>query len=59
MVYPTLHGQLDAIDVGKRLGNRVGALPYTVFVGRDGVIAETHAGPLDRETAERKVEALL
>ena len=59
MRYPTLHGQLDAIDIGKRYGNTLGALPYTIVVGRDGSIAHTHAGPLDRATTTTLVEALL
>ena len=59
MRYPTLHGQLDAIDIGKRYGNTLGALPYTIVVGRDGAIAHTHAGPLDRATTTTLVEALL
>lgn len=59
MRYPTLHGQLDAIDIGKRYGNALGALPYTIVVDRDGAIAHTHAGPLDRATTTTLVEALL
>ncbi len=59
MRYPTLHGQLDAIDIGKRYGNTLGTLPYTIVVGRDGAIAHTHAGPLDRATTTTLVEALL
>lgn len=55
MRYPTLYGQLDAIDVGKRYGNRLGALPYTVVVSREGVVVHTHAGPLDRATTEALV----
>jgi len=55
MRYPTLHGQLEAIDVGKRYGNRLGALPYTVVVSREGIVVHTHAGPLDRATTEALV----
>jgi peroxiredoxin len=59
LAYPTLHGQLDAIEIGRLYGNSIGALPYTALVDRAGTIANTHAGPLDREKAEALIEALL
>ena len=30
--YPTLHGQGDAIELGKRLGNITGGLPFTAVI---------------------------
>jgi peroxiredoxin len=46
MRYPTLHGAQDAIALSQRYGNQHGTLPYTVVIGRDGVVLHTHAGPL-------------
>ena len=55
MNYPSLHGERDAIDLGKRYGNRIGALPYTVVVGRDGRVLLMHQGVLSKEDAERVI----
>jgi hypothetical protein len=44
--YPALIGGYGAIELSKSLGNRVGALPYTLFVDRDGRISRAHLGPL-------------
>ncbi len=48
--YPVLVGSLDAIEVSKAAGNRVGALPFTAILGRDGELAKVHLGKLDAAT---------
>lgn len=57
--YPVLAGEMDVIAVAEAYGNHVGALPYTVIVGRDGRIAFVHAGPLSMEKAEAAITPLL
>ncbi len=42
--FPVLIGQEEAIAVGREYGNRIGALPYTVVIDRDGFVRETHRG---------------
>lgn len=42
--FPVLIGQDDAIAVGREYGNRIGALPYTVIIDRDGFVREAHRG---------------
>jgi peroxiredoxin len=42
--FPVLIGQDDAIAVGREYGNRIGALPYTVVIDRDGFVRATHRG---------------
>jgi peroxiredoxin len=54
--YPSLHGQSDAIELGKRYGNTIGALPYTVAISREGKILVTHHGVLDESTARALIE---
>src|SRR5438045_8165914 len=44
--YPALIGGYGAIELSKTLGNRIGALPYTLFVDRAGRISRAHLGPL-------------
>ncbi|WP_232020212.1 TlpA disulfide reductase family protein [Sulfuriflexus mobilis] len=57
--YPMLLGDLAAIDVGKQYGNRFGALPYTVIVDRQGMIAFTRRGELEKHDAEAEIKKLL
>ncbi len=57
--YPTLIGQADAMEVGQRLGNTMGALPYTVIVDRQGVLVFAKRGELSREQAEEVILSLL
>ncbi len=48
--YPTLVGEA-ALDVMTRLGNQTGALPFSVLLGPDGQILDTHLGVLDPVSA--------
>jgi len=42
--FPVLIGQDDAIAVGRKYGNRIGALPFTVIIDRHGFVRATHRG---------------
>lgn len=53
--YPTVYGGTSAIQIGRDLGNDVGAVPFTVILDRDGRIVETIKG----DTPDGKLEALL
>ncbi len=44
--YPALVGGYGAIELSKVLGNRLGALPFTVIVDRAGRVAHTQLGPV-------------
>lgn len=44
--YPALIGGYGAIELSKSLGNRVGALPYTLVLDRGGMISRTQLGPI-------------
>ena len=44
--YPALIGGYGAIELSKAMGNRLGALPFTVIVDRAGRVAHTQLGPL-------------
>jgi len=43
--YPTLIGGYGAIELSKTLGNRLGALPFTIVIDRSGRIVHTRLGP--------------
>lgn len=42
--YPTLVGELDAVEIARAMGNELGALPYTVVFDRDGNIVKVELG---------------
>jgi thiol-disulfide isomerase/thioredoxin len=44
--YPALIGGYGAIELSKSLGNRVGALPYTLVLDRAGIISRSQLGPI-------------
>jgi peroxiredoxin len=44
--YPLLIGGYGAIELSRSLGNRIGALPFTVIVDRDGRVAHVQLGVL-------------
>lgn len=56
--YPSLVGDLDAMDIARRLGNTVGALPYTVIIGPDGRERARLAGRADPADVETWLEAV-
>ena len=53
--YPTVIGGFGAIELSRALGNRVGALPFTVIIDRAGRIVHTQLGPFD----EAKLNGIL
>lgn len=58
--YPLLHGQQKATAALEAYGNRMGTLPYTVVVARDGTIADIHArGALDEAGLQAMLAPLL
>lgn len=52
--YPLLLGGAGTIDLLRELGNRTGALPYTVAMDRTGAVVWTHLGAV-KEAELRKV----
>lgn len=52
---PTIYGGTDAIQLGRDLGNDLGAIPYTVIVDPEGTVVETIRG----DTPDGKIEALI
>lgn len=47
--FPTLLGDMEAVELAKRLGNRFSGLPFTVVVRADGEILLRHPGELKRD----------
>ncbi|MFM1892826.1 MAG: hypothetical protein RLZ44_1903 [Pseudomonadota bacterium] len=56
--YPVLMGDMQAVALSKRLGNRFEGLPFTVVAGRDGRVAVRHSGGMDRDQLEPLLQEL-
>lgn len=59
MNYPILLGDLAAIELSRRLGNRFGALPFTTFLNRTHTVATSASGAVSGPALEAIVEKLL
>jgi len=57
--YPVMAAELEAMDLSRRFGNRINALPFSVFIARDGKIAFTKAGELSKQDTEKVIKELL
>ena len=57
--YPTLVGGMGAMELSGTLGNHLMALPFTVIVARDGMIAHTQLGPLKQAQLDAIVGKLI
>lgn len=54
--YPLMAGDADTIELAKRYGNTIGALPYTVIIDRNGTISNTFAGELSKSRALKSLK---
>jgi peroxiredoxin len=59
MNYPIMAAELTAMEIARLYGNRVNALPFSAFVGRDGKISLTKPGEISKEDAEEIINKLL
>lgn len=57
--YPVLVGGMGTVDLTRELGNRVGGLPYTLILDRQGQLVGTHLGILTEPELEHLVRPLL
>lgn len=57
--YPILIGDTRAMDLAKAAGNRLGGLPYTVILDRQGKIVASEIGGLTAAKLEALVTPLL
>ncbi len=57
--YPILVGDLEAVALAQASGNRMGGLPYTVIIDRQGKLVATETGALGREKLTAIITPLL
>ena len=56
MNYPTMVVESEGVELAKRYGNGIGALPYTVIINRNGEISSTIMGELSKIRAKELLE---
>jgi len=56
--YPVMVAEFEAIELSSRYGNRIGALPYSVIINREGEISDKITGELSKIKAEKMLERL-
>ena len=59
MNYAILLGGIDTVDMTRHAGNRIGALPFTVILGRDGRIVSSELGKAKEADLERLLQKQL
>lgn len=57
--YTIMAAEYKGLELSRDYGNRIGVLPFSVFVGRDGKIVSTHAGELTKTRVEEIILPLL
>lgn len=57
--YPTLLGEIEAVDLARKIGNRLGGLPFTVVIDRNGKIVASEVGGVTLARLEKIVLPLL
>jgi peroxiredoxin len=57
--YPLLVSEQEAIALAEQMGNRMGVLPFTAIIDRQGKVVFTKAGELSRKQADRLLLPLL
>jgi hypothetical protein len=57
IAYPLWTGEDEVGELARRLGNRLGVLPYTVILDRQGGVLERRVGPYTEAALEERLEA--
>lgn len=55
--YPLWTGEDGVAELGRRLGNRLGVLPYTVILDREGRVLQRRVGPYTEASLEERLQA--
>ncbi len=57
--YPVLVGGNEAIDLSKKLGNKIGGLPFTLIVDKQGNVVKTYLGEVTKANLEEMLKPFL
>jgi thiol-disulfide isomerase/thioredoxin len=56
--YPLWHGDVEVMDLSRRLGNRLGVLPHTVLLDAQGRVIESKIGMYDAAALDSRLAAI-
>ena len=59
ITYALLIGGLETVDLSRQLGNKTGALPYTVVLDQEGKVVRTHLGKISEQELDEVIAPLL
>ena len=59
MNYPVLMAEREGLDLARAAGNRLGGLPFTVVIDREGKAAHVELGVLDEKSLAPLLDRLL
>lgn len=57
--YPILIAGIEALDIARALGNKAGALPFTVVLDRNGNVVKSHLGLMTEADLDAVLAPLL
>jgi thiol-disulfide isomerase/thioredoxin len=57
--YPTLLGDMGAIEISRRLGNRFSGLPFTAIFDQNGKLVYHQTGEVKKDELTQQIKALL
>ena len=57
--YPTLLGDMSAIEISRRLGNRFSGLPFTAIFDQNGKLVHHQTGEVKKAELTAQIKALL
>lgn len=57
--YPVLVGEIEALDLTRAAGNKIGGLPYTIILDRAGNVAGSQLGGITQSKLEQMLTPLL
>lgn len=57
--YPVFVGNQQPIEIATKFGNRIGALPFTVIINREGDIVFRQIGGMDKQKTKQVILSLL
>jgi len=57
--YPILLAEQQGIELSQAYGNRLGVLPFSVIIDKDGKIVELHSGEISYELIEKSIKPFL
>ncbi|HJV75557.1 MAG TPA: TlpA disulfide reductase family protein [Noviherbaspirillum sp.] len=56
--YPLLVAGVGGVELSRQFGNQAGGLPFTVLIGKDGIVKKTYLGRLKMDQLRQDLKAI-